>query len=284
MTTPGDHHHDSDPDPTGIRALLSSLPDPGPMPEELVRRISASLQEEQRRRERDAPELVAAGPAAPGPAPATATDDHPGVVSLDRERQRRRSTRTLSVLGAAAAVAVAATVVTSQIFGGGLDGGLDVSAQYPRDNASDAGGGAAEERQDAMGGADEDAGAETDDAAGAPPPALAAVPEVLVVPGTFAVTRDGFADQVRQELSAWQDGATTTGATELAPDEAQTCARSVSDDLADRAEVVVTASTLDGVDSVLLVQTRPGPATAWVLPVSCARGPAELLHGPIVLD
>jgi len=51
-----------------------------------------------------------------------------------------------------------------------------------------------------------------------------------------------------------------------------------------RAKVVVTAATLDGVASVVLVQTRPGPVTAWVLPASCARGPAELLHGPVVLD
>ncbi|KAB7745521.1 hypothetical protein GA707_06280 [Nostocoides sp. F2B08] len=40
---PGDEDHD----PTGVRALLASLPDPGPMPPELVRRISESLAAEQ---------------------------------------------------------------------------------------------------------------------------------------------------------------------------------------------------------------------------------------------
>ncbi|WP_460934765.1 hypothetical protein [Phycicoccus ginsengisoli] len=38
---------DPDPDPTGIRALLGSLPDPGPMPEDLVARIHASIAAEQ---------------------------------------------------------------------------------------------------------------------------------------------------------------------------------------------------------------------------------------------
>lgn len=38
-----EHHVD---DPTGVHALLSSLPEPGPMPADLVERINASLREE----------------------------------------------------------------------------------------------------------------------------------------------------------------------------------------------------------------------------------------------
>jgi hypothetical protein len=38
---------DENDDPTGVRALLSALPDPGPMPPELIRRISDSLAAEQ---------------------------------------------------------------------------------------------------------------------------------------------------------------------------------------------------------------------------------------------
>ncbi|MFC7490589.1 MULTISPECIES: hypothetical protein [unclassified Knoellia] len=37
---------DDDLDPTGMRALLRGLPDPGPMPDDLVRRIHASLAEQ----------------------------------------------------------------------------------------------------------------------------------------------------------------------------------------------------------------------------------------------
>lgn len=35
--------HDDDSDPTGMRALLRGLPDPGPMPDDLVERIQSSL-------------------------------------------------------------------------------------------------------------------------------------------------------------------------------------------------------------------------------------------------
>lgn len=35
--------HDDDADPTGMRALLRGLPDPGPMPDDLVERIQSSL-------------------------------------------------------------------------------------------------------------------------------------------------------------------------------------------------------------------------------------------------
>ena len=48
-------------DPTGVRALLSSLPEPGPMPEHLVERISASLAAEQANRSRVVRQLIAAG-------------------------------------------------------------------------------------------------------------------------------------------------------------------------------------------------------------------------------
>ncbi len=61
-----------DDDPTGVRALLSALPEPDPMPAYLVERINASLTAEQSQRaasfsrERVTP-LVAAGRRRPGP-------------------------------------------------------------------------------------------------------------------------------------------------------------------------------------------------------------------------
>ena len=41
----GDADRPVEDDPTGMRALLRSLPDPGPMPDHLVRRIQATLAE-----------------------------------------------------------------------------------------------------------------------------------------------------------------------------------------------------------------------------------------------
>src|SRR5689334_13821532 len=46
-----DRGADVEPDPTGIRALLGALPDPGPMPEDLVARIQASIAAEQAARD-----------------------------------------------------------------------------------------------------------------------------------------------------------------------------------------------------------------------------------------
>lgn len=43
-------HGAEEPDPTGMRALLGSMPDPGPMPTDLVARITASLAAEQEAR------------------------------------------------------------------------------------------------------------------------------------------------------------------------------------------------------------------------------------------
>ena len=46
MTESHDDRTPVEHDPTGMRALLSSLPDPGPMPEDLVARITAALAHE----------------------------------------------------------------------------------------------------------------------------------------------------------------------------------------------------------------------------------------------
>ena len=58
---------DGDHDPTGVRDLLGSLPDPGPMPGDLVARITASLEAESRAR------LTASGH---DPAPIPRADEH----------------------------------------------------------------------------------------------------------------------------------------------------------------------------------------------------------------
>lgn len=75
MSTPQDFDpRPVEEDPTGMRALLSALPDPGPMPEDLVSRITASLAAEldwpvldelaTRRRRRPGRSLVVAAAAA----------------------------------------------------------------------------------------------------------------------------------------------------------------------------------------------------------------------------
>lgn len=77
-------------DPTGVRAMLSALPEPDPMPEHLVERINASLAAEQTHR---------------------ADRTSGAAVTPIRTRSRRRPGRLLfAVASAAAAVAVVATI------------------------------------------------------------------------------------------------------------------------------------------------------------------------------
>ena len=77
-------HDDTAPvehDPTGMRALLASLPDPGPMPDDLVARISAALAAEARARRRHR--------AALGPRDDAACHRRPGADAAGRRRPGR---------------------------------------------------------------------------------------------------------------------------------------------------------------------------------------------------
>jgi hypothetical protein len=84
-----------DDDPTGVRALLSSLPDPDPMPKHLVDRINASLAAEQAQR--------------------ATSFSGASVTPLLATARRRRARLLFAIAGAAAAVAVIA-VVGSNMF------------------------------------------------------------------------------------------------------------------------------------------------------------------------
>lgn len=133
-------------DPTGIRDLLAALPDPGPMPDDLVARIEARLEEEQ-----------AARVQAPPPAP-----DRPAasVVPLSAGRDRRRPGRTLLWLGAAAAGVVVTAAVVPQLLDGIGTNGADTAAYYPTRGGET---GSAADLD--MGASEDDAGPQ-DDAAG----------------------------------------------------------------------------------------------------------------------
>lgn len=107
MTSPRPPAEESpDVDPTGMRALLSSLPDPGPMPAELVERITAALEQQAEQHH---------GSGAPHGA---------GVVPLHRRHPWR--TAFLAAASAAAVLLVAIPLATgtapgnlSALFGGG---------------------------------------------------------------------------------------------------------------------------------------------------------------------
>lgn len=291
MTTP--RHGDDAPgelDPTGVRALLSSLPDPGPMPGDLVARISTSLREEQQRRE------------------FSATAPHTDVISLAAERHVRRPGRTLAWLGSAAAVAVAATVAVSQLWGGGMGESADTAAQYPAaEGGSTAGASAGDATEDA---ADEaaddaegealddaggDAGAEGDGAAeengaatteagetttpgeAAPQPAAGGTALSLLGPVTLT------GDDVSQELSTWL-AESSTGLDEASDDSLYASCLALLPGQPAAATYGVGPGRLDGrQDVVAVVRMTPPPRQGWVLDARCRTGDGGVLLGPVAL-
>lgn len=105
-------------DPTGVRELLAGLPDPGPMPADLVRRIEARLEVERAHRD--------------GAAGTPGLSDHADrVVDLAAERSRRRPARTLALVGAAAAGLVVTTATLGQWLGATGTPDSGVAARYP---------------------------------------------------------------------------------------------------------------------------------------------------------
>jgi len=95
-----------DDDPTGVRALLSSLPEPDPMPAYLVERINASLNAEQSQR---------------------AASFNAGLVTPLVATSRRRPGRVLFAMAGAAAVVLVAVVGTN-LFGINQQGASTTSA------------------------------------------------------------------------------------------------------------------------------------------------------------
>ena len=137
-------------DPTGVRALLAALPDPGPMPEDLVRRIEARIAEEQllRQATSDPDSIPGQGPLVPstnwagGSTPSGGTSGE--VISLAEHRSRRRPGRVLGIMGTAAAGLVLATVAISQLGDGDLDFAdtAGMGAVSSSDDGGDSGGSA----------------------------------------------------------------------------------------------------------------------------------------------
>ncbi|MGB7449764.1 MAG: hypothetical protein WA892_11640 [Ornithinimicrobium sp.] len=126
----GPRREDPEADPTGVRELLSSLPDPGPMPDHVAARIAASL-DEQARRQAGQPVPPAADravtPVVGGPPRAAGRP----VLDLDRQPARPRPAQWLSAVAAVAAVVavgVVGTVVYQQLVGLGTPS--NASAQY----------------------------------------------------------------------------------------------------------------------------------------------------------
>ncbi|MGL5908914.1 MAG: hypothetical protein ACRCZP_02865, partial [Phycicoccus sp.] len=128
--------HDDDPvehDPTGIRELLSRLPEPGPMPPDLVARISAALADESGGVARLRPDSTTASSDL-GTMPRsdrTGPDDDRTAVLVPSRRPRWQ------VLGAAAAVL--AVVGLGGLVVSTMPGGIEASMGMSEDSAGSSG-------------------------------------------------------------------------------------------------------------------------------------------------
>ncbi len=254
-------------DPTGVRALLSSLPDPGPMPHDLADRITASLRQEQEQRAEGS-----------------------RVTPLPTRGDRAAPHHWLAAAAAVAAVAVAGTVIFQSALG---DQAWDsVAAFYSGDvgtESSDSGADAA------AGGADaaerEESGGEV---AGEDGREVTPLSGIQVVPEPTALVSDTFEVGAGAVLSAATGlrpseqadeaaGSGDTGAT-LTSQTAADCVAAVGADPASGSWVVGPA-TLDGAPAVLVIADARAPALAWAVAPDCAEGDdgAVVLHGPVSL-
>lgn len=266
----GAQHPAEEHDPTGVRALLSSLPDPGPMPEHLVLRIQQSLEREQEHRQR-------------GEDPAAAAAATEFLARREQREQARRGVpRWAPWAGAAAAVAAGAMVVSAQFLGGAPMADITASVggtaqREAEEDEADAGAAIeeegeelapmAEEGQDdsAEAGGDEDlAGSAADDSA-------------VIQLG------DRTADDVEQLLREWY--AATPGPSPWGGEAAAMCAaagRVTEQEGIDPS--AYPARWQDEEAVVLLLPSAREAEEAWVVEAGCLQGRlAEVLHGPVPL-
>lgn len=269
-----------DGDPTGIRALLQGLPDPGPMPADLVARIEARLAAERAHLPvPDAPEDLSRPHDA-----VDADDDDPTTADrsapvIELHTRRRRHSRLL-LLGAAAAGLMVTTVAVGQLFQADPDVGT--AALQPSSTRSataaeeDAGGeeGSVEEAaaDNALAGAS--AGElESDDSAAdeAPQPmsSPAAAGEILRHPHLGEIDGDLVAATERLESSE-----VSADLTELTAAQAESCWTPLTGDWSSRAAA---PGTLEDAEVVLLVaRADDGSGHAWVMPGTCRLDAAAI--------
>jgi hypothetical protein len=267
-------HDDTAPvehDPTGMRALLASLPEPGPMPVDLVARISAALAAEEQRGDGieqlwhlDDDHVDAAADAGPRADDADAGGGGGQVVPLRRRVGLRH-------------LAVAAAVVGVLGLGGFLVKSVpgDVMASFGTTSGSADSGAAAE-----------------DSATGAKAQALVAPAagsgEVVVVMSGVDHTSDRLAVTARELDDGTLDPIADLTAESpslgpiATPIGARTCATALG--IPVDAGILVDVSEVDGVSAAVLVVHSGQGRSAWAVDRSCTTGNTGLIRGPVPLD
>jgi len=261
-------------DPTGMRDLLASLPDPGPMPEDLVARITAALAEESRAAQasftaKKAGRVVDAPPT---------TLDAGNVVPLRPHRP------TLRHLG------VAAAVVTAIGLGGAALGAWPSSLTGPiaalsEASSADSEAGAAPAApgaDESSKGGDAEAGAGVSDLS-----ATDRLDGVTIVMSGAEHSSDALAAAASTLVTTTYPTVTplTAEAPGIGPIATAIGARTCADALgiSPDAGILVDVSEVDGAPAAVLIATDGGARTAYAVSRSCTTRSPMLIAGPIAL-
>ena len=248
--------HDDESDPTGMRRLLRSLPEPGPMPEHLVARIQASL------------------------ADLDPLDESGDTSSRDVPRETHAPSRSSWLARHGGKLAVAAVVVV----GGGAvaSGQLGLLAGSGMSSESSADGGSSEDQRAAAG----DSGQES--AQGGDGSSAATVSGAVVVrlsERNYTSTR--LAAEVEDQLTATGSDLglrpLTAESPGIGPIGSELGVRSCLEALGLPRETAadVELARVDGTPAAVLVVTADGKRTAYAVRRECTTGNPALLAGPV---
>lgn len=246
--------HDDDTDPTGMRALLRGLPDPGPMPDDLVDRIQASLA--------DLPPLE-------GQSSAVSR----GTVSSRPSWWARHG----SHVAVAAVLVIGGGAVASIPWGDIGSGSVDDSAASGGSDSSD------------MAGDQAKTYSESDPDAAGPQVAQGGAEAVLGAVSIRQSDRDYRAEGLANQVSGGAAGATLPPLMAETPSigpigteiGVRSCLEALGLPRATRADVDL--GTLDGTPTAVLVVTLGGERTAYAVGRNCTTGSPSVLAGPIPL-
>ncbi|HKJ12956.1 MAG TPA: hypothetical protein VJ976_11295 [Ornithinimicrobium sp.] len=276
----GPRPEDQDDDPTGVRELLSGLPDPGPMPDHVAARIAATLDEHDPQRDGRS-----SGTAASPRRTATGQARGGSDVSFGVARQRLPRGPWL-VAGAAAVVTVGVVGVATYDRMVGLGEEPEIAAQYvPASNTRT---GESSEREDkaeqspsasASQGAAVDEGADHASGDGVAAAALAQIDERSFAAGAGAVLEGAAAGTEPRSLPASFEPI-EAGVRALPAAQTENCVRATGE-TPNGPGWVAAPATVAQTDVVVVSDASARAPRAWAVSADCVADPsASVLHGP----